>query len=31
MFLPLWKFFMAVLTYYLMLEGLKKAGLIKSK
>ena len=28
-FLPLWQFFVAVFVYYLMLEGLKKLGLIK--
>ena len=28
-FLPLWQFFAAVFVYYLMLEALKKLGLIK--
>ncbi len=31
MFLPFWKLFVAVFTYYLILEGLKQVGLIKSK
>ena len=31
MFLPFYKFFVALFTYYLMIEGLKKIGLIKSK
>ena len=31
LFLPLWQFFVAIFVYYLMLEGLKKLGLIKSK
>ena len=31
LFLPLWQFFAAVFVYYLMLEGLKKLGLVKSK
>ena len=30
-FLPLWNFFVALFVYYLILEGLKKLGLIKSK
>ena len=31
MFLPLWRLFTALFIYYMMLEGLKKVGLIKSK
>ena len=31
MFLPLWRLFAAIFAYYLMMEGLKKLGLIKSK
>ncbi len=31
MFLPLWRLFMLLLAYYMMLEGLKKLGLVKSK
>ena len=31
MFLPFYKFFSAVFVYYLFFEGLKKAGLVKSK
>lgn len=31
LFLPLWQFFAAIFVYYLMLEALKKVGLIKSK
>jgi len=31
LFLPLWQFLAAVFVYYLMLEALKKLGLIKSK
>lgn len=31
LFLPLWQFFVAVFVYYLMLEALKKLGLVKSK
>ena len=31
LFLPLWQFLAAVFVYYLMLEGLKKLGLVKSK
>jgi len=31
LFLPLWQFFAAVFIYYLMLEGLKQLGLVKSK
>ena len=31
MFLPFYKLFAAMFTYYLILEGLKKTGLIKSK
>ena len=31
LFLPLWQFFAAVFVYYLILEALKKVGLIKSK
>lgn len=31
MFLPFYKLFTAMFTYYLILEGLKKTGLIKSK
>ncbi len=31
MFLPFWRLFTALFTYYLMLEGLKKLGLVKSK
>ena len=31
MFLPLWKLFTALFIYYLMLECLKKVGLINSK
>jgi len=31
LFLPLWQLFAAVFVYYLMLEGLKKLGLVKSK
>ncbi len=31
MFLPFWNLFVAVFVYYLVLEGLKKLGLIKSK
>ena len=29
LFLPLWQFFVAVFVYYLMLEGLKKLGLVR--
>ena len=29
LFLPLWQFLAAVFVYYLLLEGLKKLGLIK--
>ncbi len=31
MFLPFWRLFAALFAYYLMLEGFKKLGLIKSK
>lgn len=31
MFLPIWKLFAAIFVYYLILEALKKFGLIKSK
>lgn len=31
MFLPLWRLFAVLFAYYLMLEGLKKLGLVKSK
>ena len=31
MFLPLWRLFVALFTYYLFLEALKKFGLVKSK
>jgi len=31
MFLPLWRMFTALFAYYLMIEGLKKLGLVKSK
>ncbi len=30
-FLPIWQFFYAIFIYYLMLEMLKKLGLVKSK
>lgn len=31
MFLPFWRLFTALFIYYLMLEGLKSLGLVKSK
>ncbi len=31
MFLPFYRLFVALFTYYLMMEGLAKLGLIKSK
>ena len=31
LFLPLWQLFAAVFVYYLMMEALKKLGLVKSK
>ena len=31
MFLPFYKYFVALFTCYLMMEGLKQIGLIKSK
>ena len=31
MFLPFYKLFQMIFVYYLMLEGMKKLGLIKSK
>ncbi len=31
MFLPAWKLFVYIFTYYMVLEGLKQVGLIKSK
>ena len=31
LFLPFWKFVQAMFVYYLILEGLQKMGLIKSK
>jgi len=31
MFLPFYRLFVAIFVYYLMLEGMKKMGLIKSK
>ena len=31
MFLPFWKLFAYVFMYYMIIEGLKSAGLIKSK
>ncbi len=31
MFLPFWKMFEVIFIYHLMLEGLKKVGLVKSK
>ena len=31
MFLPLWNFFIALFVYQLMIEAMKKLGLIKSK
>lgn len=31
MFLPFWRLFTLLLSYYLILEGLKKLGLVKSK
>ena len=31
MFLPFYRLFVALFTWYLMLEGMKKLGLIKSK
>ncbi len=31
MFLPFYKLFVALFTYYLLIEGLQKIGLIKSK
>ena len=31
MFLPFWRLFTALFVYYLMLEGLKAVGLVKSK
>ncbi len=31
LFLPFYKFFVAIFVYYLILEGMKKLGLVKSK
>ena len=31
MFLPFWKLFVCVFVYYLIIEGLKQLGLVKSK
>ena len=31
MFLPFYRLFVAMFVYYLMIEGMKKMGLIKSK
>jgi hypothetical protein len=31
MFLPFWKLFVYMFTYYMIIEGLKQVGLIKSK
>ncbi len=31
MFLPLWKLFIALFVYHLILEAMKRLGLIKSK
>ncbi len=31
MFLPLWRLFAALFAYYMILEGMKKLGLVKSK
>jgi hypothetical protein len=31
LFLPLWQLFAAVFVYYLMMEALKKLGLVKTK
>ncbi len=31
MFLPFWRVFAALFTYYLMIEAMKKLGLVKSK
>jgi len=31
MFLPFYRLFVAIFVYHLMLEGMKKMGLIKSK
>ena len=30
-FLPIWKLFMAIFVWYMLLEALKKLGLVKSK